>query len=103
MPTVPGYVKSRRPIRAWSALAVLGLGVASGCQSAGYNALSRWRLANDHVIAPPPSVAEVGDTRMPIMQKLMPWASPKVDDPNVRQTVLAASDIGKPQKTDPET
>ncbi len=103
MPTVPGYVKSGRANRAWSALAVLGLGVASGCQSAGYNALSRWRLANDHIIAPPPSAAEVGDTRMPLMQKLMPWASPKVEDPNVRRTVLEASDIGMPQKTDPET
>lgn len=103
MPIVLEFTTCRRSCRAWSALAVLVLGLASGCRSTGDNPLSRWRLVNDHVIAPPPSAAEVGDTRMPIMQTLMPWAKPRIEDPNVRQTVLAASDVGMPQKVDPET
>ena len=49
--------RSRRAARYAVALAAL----AVGCQG-GTGTLSRWRLANDDAIAPPPTAEEAGET-----------------------------------------
>ncbi len=101
MPTTQPNRPLRRPRCAWAALVVLA---ATGCQS-GVGPLARWKIANDGVLAPPPTEAEVGDSRGPIARLLRPENAPRTIDPEVARagTVNDPTVGGTVSKPDPAT
>lgn len=83
---------------------LLVLLVASGCQS-GVGPLARWQMARDGVLAPPPTEAEVGDTRGALARLLQPEKASTTVDPEVARagTIEDPNINAKVAKPDPET